>query len=80
MVFKKYRNKLNKILIEVERRHYESLLNENKSDLKKSWCILNQVINKKKASNTFLINRQITNDKNQIANGFNKYSMNIGPN
>ena len=47
---------------------------------KKSWCILNQVINKKKASNTFLINRQITNDKNQIANGFNKYSMNIGPN
>ena len=83
MVYKKYRNNLNKILIEAERKHYESLLNENKSNLKKSWCILKEVSNKKKASNTcsrFLVNGQITNDKNKIANGFNKYFINIGPN
>ena len=83
MVYKKYRNTLNKILVEAERKHYESLLNENKSKLKKSWCILKEVINKKKASNTcsrFLVNGQITNDKKKIANGFNKYFINIGPN
>ena len=34
MVYKKYRNTLNKILVETERKHYESLLNENKSNLK----------------------------------------------
>ena len=75
MVYKKYRNTLNKILVESERKHYESLLNENKSNLKKSWCILKEVINKKKASNTcsrFLVNGQITNATNKIANGFNK--------
>ena len=46
MVYKKYRNTLNKILVEAERKHYESLLNEDKSNLQKSWCIVKEVINK----------------------------------
>ena len=35
MVYKKYKNKLN-ILVEADRRHYESNLNEYKSILKKN--------------------------------------------
>ena len=38
MVYKIYRNTLNKILVEAERKHYESLLNENKYNLKKN-CV-----------------------------------------
>ena len=35
VVYKKHKNKLN-IWVEADRRHYESLLNENKSNLKKN--------------------------------------------
>ena len=42
-----YRNKLNHIMRSAERKHYLDLLNEHKSNLKKSWQILKMVINKK---------------------------------
>ena len=47
-VYKQYRNNLNKLLTAAERSHYETLFNETKDNLKKSWRILKQVINKKK--------------------------------
>ena len=81
-VYKQYRNNLNKLLIEAERSHYETLFNENKSNLKKSWRILKQVINKKKDTSScskFQVNQEITTDKTKIANGFNQYFINIGP-
>ena len=81
-VYKQYRNNLNKLLIEAERSHYQTLFNENKSHLKKSWRILKQVINKKKDTSScskFQVNQEITTDKTKIANGFNQYFINIGP-
>ena len=69
-------------MIEAERSHYETLFNENKSNLRKSWRILKQVINKKKDTSLcskFLVNQEITTDKTKIANGFNQYFINIGP-
>ena len=81
-VYKQYRNNLNKLLIAAERSHYETLFDENKDNLKKSWCILKQVINKKKDTSLcskFLVNQDATTDRNKIANGFNQYFINIGP-
>ena len=48
--YKRYRNKLNKLLLDAERTHYNDLLNENKNNMKKSWRILKEIINKKKDS------------------------------
>ena len=48
--YKQYRNKLNKLLFEAEKEHFETLLNENKSNLNKSWRVLKDVINKRKGS------------------------------
>ena len=79
---KQYRNKLNKLLFEAEKDHYEKLLNENRNNLRKSWRILKDVINKKKVTSScskFVVNAKTTTDKMKIANGFNQYFVNFGP-
>ena len=81
--YKRYRNKLNKLLLDAERTHYNDLLNENKNNMKKSWRILKEIINKKKDSKScsrFQMNGSYTTDKFKIANGFNNFFINVGPN
>ena len=80
--YKTYRNQLNRIMSKAERAHYEKLLNDNKSNLKKSWQILKDVINKKQTSSLctkFKISDCITSDSDKIAKGFNNFFINIGP-
>ena len=80
--YKRYRNKLNGILLAAEKDYYENLIEKHKNNLKKSWNILKDVINRKKSTSScsrFLINNIITNDKQIIANGFNSYFTNVGP-
>ena len=80
--YKAYRNRLNYLLKKAERDHYEKLFQENKGNLKKAWSIIREVINKKTSSNTcsrFVINNNITTNKNIIADGFNSYFANVGP-
>ena len=43
--YKKYKNKLSKILRSAERKHYATMIEEHKSDLKKSWSILKNILN-----------------------------------
>ena len=79
--YKIYRNKLLYMLRAAERRHYQNLLYEHKSNVKKSWQILKMVINKKKTSpvcTKFRCNDGIINDKNEISDKFNKFFVNIG--
>ena len=47
-IYKKYRYKLNKLLLMAERKHYEQRLEENKCNLKGSWCVLKDIIDKKR--------------------------------
>ena len=47
-IYKAYRNKLNHLLRSAERKHYQDLLNEHRSNVKKSWQIIKSVINKRK--------------------------------
>ena len=82
VLYKRFKNKLNGNLIKAEKEHYEKLFNANQNNLKKSWRILKEVINKKKISSScskFYINNQLCNDKNKIADGFNNFFINIGP-
>ena len=79
--YKIYRNKLHYLLRAAERRHYQNLLYEHKSNVKKSWQILKMVINKKKTSpvcTKFKCNDGIINDKNEISDKFNKFFVNVG--
>ncbi len=78
-----YRNKLHQLLRKAEREHYDSLFTQHKANLRKSWAIIKEVINKKKSctmSSKFLINGKITTDKSVIANHFNEFYVNVGPN
>ena len=70
-------------MINAEKDHYDKLLKENSCNLKKSWRILKEVINKRKHSSScsrFTVNNRVTTDKSVIADGFNSFFVNIGPN
>jgi hypothetical protein len=82
--YKLYRNKLNHVLRVTERTYYQKKIEEYKSNLRKSWKIINEVINRKKRNyikNDYLnINGLRTSDPKMIADHFNHYFTNIGPN
>ena len=64
-----------------ERERYE--FSNYKGNLKKSWILLKEVINRNKTrdcSSKFLLNGECITDKLKIANGFNYYFINVGPN
>ena len=57
-------------------------LDMNKSNLRNSWWILKEVINKKKrstVSSKIIVNNSVIIDKKSVANGFNTFFTNIGP-
>ena len=82
-IYKNYRNLLNQILKRSERLHYQSLIIQNQNNLRKTWQVIKEVINKKKTPNQkttiFSINGNSTTDSSIIASHFNKFFANIGP-
>ena len=79
--YKRYRNKSNQLLRSAERKHYHDLLNEHKSNIRKSWQIIKSIINKRKytpISNKFKDNDKVISDGNIIANKFNNFFINVG--
>ena len=79
--YREYRNKLNGLLRFAEKDNYATLLDMNKSNLRNSWRILKEVINKKKrstVSSKFIVNNYVITDKKSVANGFNTFFTNIG--
>jgi hypothetical protein len=66
-----------------ERKYYNDLMVKYKSNMKKSWKVIKDIINKKKADKiqrSFKINHRICTDKKTIVQSFNNYFINIGPN
>ena len=83
MKYKIYKNKLTNILRYCEREYYNKSLELHKKYIKRTWKILNEVINKRCKSNSFSTNFiedgiEITN-KQEIAEGKKKFFVNIGP-
>ena len=82
-IYKEYKNRLTLLLRIAERDNHAQLTEENNSNLRSSWCILNEVINKKKITSTcskLFVNGKYITQKNEIADGFNSLFVNIGPN
>ena len=83
VMYKTYRNKLKHVLAKAEKDHYANLLEANKSNMKKTWGILKDIINKNKANKVqsqFKLNDgSITSNKLIISEKFNDLFINIGP-
>ena len=81
-IYKQYRNKLHGLLRRAERDHYHLILTQNKNNIRKSWAIIKEVINKNKSKSNcfkkFLINNQIITENDKIVEAFNKYYVNLG--
>ena len=81
--YRTYRNKLHRLLRNAERSHYDSILEDNKRNHKKSWDIIRNVINKKThqdVSSTFNVNGTLVEDQFLIANEFNHFFTKVGIN
>ena len=81
--YKRYKNKLTKILRLSEKQYFDKFLKEHKNNTKGTWKILNNIVgNKKKMNNypeTFKQNDKIFKSKEEISNGFNNFFANVGP-
>ena len=85
VIYKTYfKNKLNHSLRIAKRLYYDKKLNESKSDMRATWCVLKEVLNNKKLrpkpNSLFKIDDQEISDPMEIANRFYYYFSNIGPN
>ena len=81
MIIKNYKRLLQRILRKAERDHYEAKFLEYANNIKRSWDLIKEVINKKKAkriSDTFIIDNKEVNDPKIISNNFNNYFLNVG--
>ena len=77
MNYKNYRNKLHHLIKIAEKRHYSKLLNECQDNIKKTWQIIKNIVNKHKASQLqtkFKLNDgSFTTDGSVISNQFNDF-------
>lgn len=82
--YKIYKNKLTSVFRYCEKEYYSSLLQKCQSNIKETWKILNEVIKRKHQSpnypDTFINDTKQITDQKQIANGFNNFFVNVGPN
>ena len=81
--YKQYRNKLHYLINLEEKKYYQNLILENRSNMRETWKIIKRVINRNKTSRhvqKFKFNDQIVSDKGEIATHFNNFFANIGPN
>ena len=81
--YKRYRNKLRRVLLSEKKRYYAELLHKNKNNMKNTWLILKNIVNKgisKRVQSTFKIHdATIISDKAIISETFNDFFTNIGP-
>ena len=81
--YKSYKNKLTGILRYCEKDYYNKKLQLYSYDMKNTWKLLNEVINRKMKQRNFVSHFNYNNneiyDKQEIANGFNDFFVNIGP-
>ena len=81
-VYKNYMHMLHSLLKLEENKYYQSMIDANKHNLRKTWMIIKQVINQSKSAKSageFIYNDKTTNDQSIIINALNNFFVNIGP-
>ena len=83
IAYKQYKNKLNSILENAERDHYDKLFDTHKNNIKKSWEIISEIINNKSSSKgkkaTFHASNGGPLSDGEVADQFNNFFVNVGP-
>ena len=82
IAYKDFKRTLKRTLRLAERSHYENLMQQHKSNMKKSWSVIKEVINKRNIndiSDSFIINDAEVNDGSLIASHFNEFFAEVGP-
>ena len=81
--YKNYKNKLTSILRNCKKTYFDKILKEQKNNMKGTWKILNEIIRKKKSTTmypeTFTHKNKLFTSDLDIANGFNDFFVNVGP-
>ena len=80
--YSRYKKILKKLMSRAEKDHYEDIFKKNIHNLKKSWSIIKEIINRKKSTSSnskFLINGSVVEDNQIICEGFNNFYINVGP-
>ena len=82
-IYKAYRNKLTTILRKSEKSYYLQKLQSVKDNLAKTWKILNSIASRSKPQGRIIdeivCNNSIISDPDLIANKFNNFFANVGP-
>ena len=82
-IYKTYKNKLNHLIRLAKRKYYDTKFESAKNDLRTTWKLLNEVINKRKSRAPFPSSLEsegkTVTDPEEIADKFCKYFTNIGP-
>ena len=64
--------------------YYNNEFNKNRSNMRKMWNTISEIIHKQKNNNISIkkicVQRKCINDQTEIANIFNDFFINIGPN
>ena len=78
---KTYHRIIKQLIRKLKRKYLSNKFDEYKSNIKKTWILINDVMGRAKKYNTsdvFIINRQEITDPTIIANTFNEFFVNIG--
>ena len=83
IAYNTYRNKLNSILRIAKRQHFEEIFNSAKHDTNLTWKHINSLLHKGRNQtnypDTFTEGGRTNNDPNDIADAFNNFFVNLGP-
>ena len=82
--FRTFDNIVERRKLEIKHEYFYDMFQTQKTDLKKSWGILNEALNRNKEKvdlpSEFIYKNKTITDAIDIANSFNEYFANIGPN
>lgn len=82
-IYKKYKNYFIKLLQIAKKNYFSEKFEQSRNDIKNTWDLINELLNKKKASTTIpsQLSDGVRNFTNlfDITNGFNDFFVNIGP-
>ena len=82
--FRTFDNIVERRKLEIKHEYFYDMFQAQKTDLKKSWGILNEALNRNKEKvdlpSEFIYKNKTITDAIDIANSFNEYFANIGPN
>ena len=79
--YKRYKNKLRQLINIAENYHYQKEFDKHKSNLKKAWHVIREIISKRtvfSCSQEFLVIGKLTQNKQLIADKFNEYFTTVG--